>query len=525
MIITHVAHFESPFTVLRIFEGEVGGDTFLQNLEITKERLEKVKPSKISDTINFYHGSNMVTKNSYEYRRKDHVSHFLLRLYCCRNEELKKWLIWHETKFLRFQLLDENNLKDINTFMKKNNMNYEEVTEPTKCNSLLCNEKLLWDTRFAKQSKSMLRIFKVPFEEALEMVRLRRVYLERGFAYILSLDMVSLICSKFRMELSHALASMSRRLPILDEDDRLIPRVNSVYHDLVTKVDQMKKADEKSANRERITPDMINRLAEESFPPCMRSIHNQLRKNHHLKHYGRLHYSLFLKSIGLTLQDALQFFREEFIQSVGPEKFAKEYSYNIRYNYGQEGKKTSLSAYGCKKIINDNPPGSGDAHGCPFKHFDKEHLESMLKRYGTDGGALTEMMDLVEKKEYNGACTKFFKCKHPNYILRAEGQEIYHPNQFYSESRRAHLGIVNEPFEQGPGEENENRKDEDNGQQFDVGEDFFDDPFDMELKEVTDAQLLDFGEIEVGKEDERSEERVKNVEEIDTMDVQEAPNV
>lgn len=467
------------------------GDTFTQTIAITRKRLEEVKPSKAADTMNFYVGSNSVIRSvNRESRRKDHISHFLLRLYCCRTEELKKWFIWHETKFLQFQLLDERNLSKISEFLACNNLNYQEVDDTDKCSDLLRDEKLMWN-QTSKQASTNVKIFKIPFEEALEMVRIRRVYLERGNAYLLPSDMVSIICMRFRMELSNMLASLSRRLPILDEDDRLIPRVGSVYYDLVTKVDQMKKADEKMANKERITPEMIDDLAKESFPPCMRSIHEQLRKNHHLKHYGRLHYGLFLKSVGLTLHDALQFFREEFIQTVAPEKFAKEYSYNIRYNYGQEGKKTSLSAYGCKKIINDNPPGPGDSHGCPFRHFDRDNLTALLRRCGADDSSLSEMMEFVEKKEYTGACTRYFKCKHPSYVLRAEGQEIYHPNQFYSESRRAHRGIVNYPTEDGAGDENSNEAKEGSGRNFNDVDDFLDDALDAELKEVTDAQLMD----------------------------------
>lgn len=470
--------------MLKVFE-EIDGDKFLQAQNVIKERLMAVRPSKLSDVFNFYTGSNRATKDSYEYRRKDHISHFLLRLYCCRTEELRKWFIWHERKFLQFQLLDEKNWPELDGFMRMHNFDYEEVTEP---GDLLTVQKLLWDS--ASTNKVLLhahlrKIFKVPFEEVLTMVQLRKVYLERGHAYVLAQDMVHLICTKFRVELSHALASMSRRLPILDEDDRLTPIIGSVYYDQVTKVEQMKKADEKLANRERITPDMINDLAKESFPPCMRSIHEQLRKNHHLKHYGRLHYSLFLKSIGLSLQDALHFFREEFIQTIAPEKFAKEYSYNIRYNYGQEGKRTSLSAYGCKKIINDNPPGPGDSHGCPFKHFDGDHLQVMLKRYGSDPEAIAEMMKLVEKKEYTASCTRFFKCKHPNYILRADPEEIYHPNQFYSESRRAHRGITNQPMDNG---ENDEENQENENKEHQSGNiDFFEDGLESDLNGVSDA--------------------------------------
>lgn len=504
--------------MLRVFESETDGDSFKLSHDNIKRRLNDVKPAKLSDEFNFYTGSNRVTKDNYDYRRKDHISHFLLRLYCCRTEELKKWFIWHETKFLQFQLLDDDNLPRIATFMFLNNINYTQINEPDDGNDI--SKKISWDTSKYANSEGVPPkiIFKVPFEEALDLVRLRRVYVERGTAFILPPDMVSLICSRFRIELSKVLALMCRRLPILNEDDRLIPRVRSTYYDLVTKVDEMKKADEKLANRERITPDMIDNLAKESFPPCMRSIHEQLRKNHHLKHYGRLHYSLFLKSIGLTLQDALQFFREEFIQVIAPEKFAKEYSYNIRYNYGQEGKRTSLSAYGCKKIISDNPPGPGDSHGCPFRHFDRDNLHAMLRKHGADSEGLSEIMDLVEKKEYGSACTRYFKCKHPSYILRADGQEIYHPNQFYNESRRAHRGINDLQIEDEAGGGNSNSGKEEGVPKFD-DVDFFEDVMDTEIDGVNDDQLIGCDDSVQNEDDDRKKVMEEEIERAIVMDV------
>lgn len=55
-------------------------------------------------------------------------------------------------------------------------------------------------------------------------------------------------------------------------------------------------------------------LSAKSFPPCMRQVHQALRENHHLRHGGRMQYGLFLKGIGLSLEQSLQFWRSEFIR-------------------------------------------------------------------------------------------------------------------------------------------------------------------------------------------------------------------
>lgn len=58
----------------------------------------------------------------------------------------------------------------------------------------------------------------------------------------------------------------------------------------------------------------FHQLSGKSFPLCMRHLHKALRENHHLRHGGRMQYGLFLKGIGLTLEQALQFWRSEFVK-------------------------------------------------------------------------------------------------------------------------------------------------------------------------------------------------------------------
>ena len=94
------------------------------------------------------------------------------------------------------------------------------------------------------------------------------------------------------------------------------------------------------------------KLAMKSFPMCMRHLHDSLKEYHHLRHYGRLQYVLYLKGIGLPLEENLKMWRMEFSRGTIPvDKFEKEYAYNIRHSYGKEGKRTSYTPYSCLKII------------------------------------------------------------------------------------------------------------------------------------------------------------------------------
>jgi len=48
--------------------------------------------------------------------------------------------------------------------------------------------------------------YKVPFKKVVELVKNRRVLLEKGQAYVASNDLGNLIASKLRQEISHSLA-------------------------------------------------------------------------------------------------------------------------------------------------------------------------------------------------------------------------------------------------------------------------------------------------------------------------------
>lgn len=61
---------------------------------------------------------------------------------------------------------------------------------------------------------------------------------------------------------------------------------------------------------------LLFQLSKKSFPLCMQQLHTALRSNHHLRHGGRQQYGLFLKGIGLSLDEAIKFWRSEFTKII-----------------------------------------------------------------------------------------------------------------------------------------------------------------------------------------------------------------
>lgn len=148
------------------------------------------------------------------------------------------------------------------------------------------------------------------------------------------------------------------------------------------------------------------------FPLCMTHLHRSLRRDAHLKHYGRLQYTLFLKGIGLSLEECLIFWRSAF-NKITDDTFNKEYRYNVRHTYGDVGgdanrRSGGYSPYSCQKILTEHAPGPGEAHGCPYRHFSPENLATMLRACGvTDRAVLEGVAEDTKSQKYHMACNRY----------------------------------------------------------------------------------------------------------------------
>ncbi|XP_041578399.1 DNA primase large subunit isoform X3 [Vulpes lagopus] len=65
-------------------------------------------------------------EDEYEPRRKDHISHFILRLAYCQSEDLRRWFIQQEMDLLRFRfsILPKDKIRN---FLKDSHLQFEAV--------------------------------------------------------------------------------------------------------------------------------------------------------------------------------------------------------------------------------------------------------------------------------------------------------------------------------------------------------------------------------------------------------------
>ncbi|RHZ62245.1 hypothetical protein Glove_341g25 [Diversispora epigaea] len=356
-------------------------------------------------------------------RRKDHISHFILRLAYCRNEELRQWFLRYECILFKIRFTNEKK-EDRDAFLRDENIIWPQLSSTEKESM---KKELNLSQEYWKDP-----IFVVEFENALELVSRRAVYLKDGKAYVPAHEQITLVLSEFRKRLEEALLLASKAFPKLD-DERILPLLNNINKQYLGKNFMGKNVVEG-----KVTADDVDELVGH-FPLCMQNLHKNLRTSKHLKHYGRRQYNLFLKGIGLTIEEALIFWRKSF-SMIDDSKFQREYAYNIRHNYGIEGRRKDYAPLGCMSIITNNQPGPSENHGCPFRHFSEENMKATLIDNGIrNTDQINNIITLVRDKHYQIACTKFYEITRNLEDLNEDKpvvETIQHPNQYYEASTK-----------------------------------------------------------------------------------------
>jgi DNA primase large subunit len=342
------------------------------------------------------------------------------------SEALRRWFISQEVALFRYRI---SLLQPVEkeTMLKFNDLPGVKMTSAEKEQFKPQLSALVYGDR----DFDALEFYKVHFTQVLDLVATRKVVLHRGTAFVERDLLVSILITKFRQLLSESLLVAFKARPFINEieADRLMPFLNTLSERYLASNQEW----DGSTAADKILPSQLDFLAARSFPLCMRGLHFQLRSVHHLKYGGRMQYGLFLKGIGLSLEHALEFWRSEFALSQGVDKFDKNYAYNIRHNYGQEGRRVDYTPYSCKKIIMGTAPGHMDYHGCPFRHQDSDKLKQTLQGYGADEKLVAEVVDAARAQHYEIACQKYFDATHPGYVSEVPHS---HPNKYFKESMK-----------------------------------------------------------------------------------------
>ncbi|GMH36669.1 hypothetical protein BSKO_04542 [Bryopsis sp. KO-2023] len=440
-------HYTSSVTMYEsIPDGEVAIEDFehlaIDRLKVLRAiddgRSARKQEDQIQERVQEVFNESMKGGSPKEALLKDSISHYALRLAFCQTEDLRRWFLSQECDLFiwRFNAMPSNE----RVLFLGRHFEYEEISTAEfreVKDRLAAVFRSLFDqkTATAVMNEEYKMFYKVPFERVPELVAGRKVFLKKGFAYVPRDQVVSLVVGHFRTRLSKALTMLahhwsSQVAPM--EMERLVPIVEALKNKYIGP----DYDGDGSENKASVSLKQIPVLARKHFPLCMQHLFDRLTVDHHLRHNGRQQLSLFLKGIGLPLGESLQFWKVSMAPKVPGDKFEKEYAYNIRHNYGKEGKRKDYTPYPCMRIISMTP-GVGEHHGCPYKTFTEPQLRAALGKLKIGAREMDEAVSKARGSHFQLACAAAFE--------GASGcpcdTGINHPNQYFEESRKAEVRI------------------------------------------------------------------------------------
>ena len=356
--------------------------------------------------------------------RKDVASHFILRLAFCQKTH-RTWFLNQEGALLRHRLRSGG--ADIPQFLVENGLGYRQL-DPQEYDDhkleleIVCQRLLLQG-----ETLDAANFFAVPFSEALSLIRSRRTLVVNGQAFLHATQLIDIVGLHFRSMVSKMLSVTYKAHSHFHTDERIGPLLHKWSTNYLSQQSQF------SGTTGKVSITNIDNYARDHFPLCMKHQHVALRRTHHAKHTSRMQYGLFLKAIGVSLEDSLAFWKQELTQrpDVDEKAFQSRYAYNIRHNYGQEGKRTEYSAYGCAKII-AGMPGANETHGCPFRWSKRDELLRDCRESGVAPHEIEQVLKLVDGHHYQLACKVLWDLTHPGGKYPQTG--VTHPNEYFAES-------------------------------------------------------------------------------------------
>lgn len=357
---------------------------------------------------------------------KDLISHFTLRLLLANEAGPCSFLVQAETRLFQFRLqcMSDTELsrflsfteKQLNKLKRSGKTLYAEHSLVSYTLNILSQVKspgLSWKTVVAhsRENRSHL-FFTVPFTVVPHLVAKRIVTICNGQASMPYQYLHDVLRHCFELNLIHGVQYCKSMQGNLDK------RCKVLKHRLMTMMQNTFRLPDFHCTVNSPLRQQEVSLESGSFPPCMSVLLQRLQTNHQLHHHSRIQLTLFLKEIGMPVQEAIQFWKHHYSiapqgypqSGHGPKWAGKErrYTYSIRHLYGLEGSQVNYRAHCCASLQEFIPP-CGSNGGCPFKHFDDIALGQLLQREEIPD--TTDIFELRAEKQFSCACSLYLKRK------------------------------------------------------------------------------------------------------------------
>ena len=364
------------------------GDIHMEKLEeLTVKRWRFLQLLDLKD-INQFHQtlvdhanlSDSVMENS----SKDRVSHFFLRLCISKSVDysLKSNYIEKETSLFTYRL-QQMSKRDITKSIRDVLRHLNDLTNQETCDKILnvlakSLECILHQNMLEEEDGNDFE-FQVPFQVVPQLVCRRKVVLNLGQASVHCDNVKEYLSCVFSTLLRSSITKMSRQTisyGFEEDDDRIKMLADAVENQIISVYDSSSHMNSIS----RIRFEQIEELSKH-FPPCFAHVHQKLQASHRLGHHARIAYTLYLKDIGLPLEESLKFWNFYYSKDTNHHDKSKcthswqengrKFEYSINHLYGNAGSGTVYSAHNCSSIAK-RCSNINDELNCPL--YDIEDL-------------------------------------------------------------------------------------------------------------------------------------------------------
>ena len=147
-------------------------------------------------------------------RKKDHYSHFILRLAFSSTEDLRRRFARLETMLFRLRL-SADDMRERATFIQSLNLDWEIVSDEERTKLALelgATSSSLGHGGRKQQAAEEESWCKVDWDRVPELIESRKVFLKAGKAYVPSREQASMVVSEFSSRLERALEVCGNRL-------------------------------------------------------------------------------------------------------------------------------------------------------------------------------------------------------------------------------------------------------------------------------------------------------------------------
>jgi len=165
------------------------------------------------------------SKTYIEDRKRDLISHYVLRMAYCKTEELRRWLLSNESQLFAIRLANTK-ASEVDQFLVQHGIQYPPISKAEK--SKLKTNLMASDGNMSMTQYESMEFYKVPFTEVSNLVAKRKVFLQGGFAYVSRDKVSSIVLERFRASLSKSLTVACQKSELMERDGRIEPLVDNL---------------------------------------------------------------------------------------------------------------------------------------------------------------------------------------------------------------------------------------------------------------------------------------------------------